>query len=134
MAAVTLIGRNVAALNQALLGEMAEPIRFGVGVHGSVAVVGEIGFAETRVFTTLGDPANIATRLEQLCKELQCEAVVSEQVCRLSGLDVRHLPLHEAELRGRAAPLSVRTIARAATWVEAPEPSPAPFAQRAGPA
>ena len=113
LAAVGGIGRNVAALNRMLLGEMTEPIRFGIGIHGSVAVVGEIGFAETRVFTTLGDPANIASRLEQLCKTFGCEAVVSEQVCRLGGLDLGHLPLHAAELRGRTAPLEVRAIAHA---------------------
>jgi adenylate cyclase len=42
-AALVQVGRNVAALNQALLGEMPEPILFGVGIHGSTAVVGEIG-------------------------------------------------------------------------------------------
>ena len=113
LAALGGIGRNVAALNRMLLSEMTEPIRFGVGIHGGVAVVGEIGFAETRVFTTLGDPANIASRLEQLCKTFVCEAVVSEQVCRLSGLDLGHLPPHAAELRGRSALLDVRMVARA---------------------
>jgi adenylate cyclase len=120
LAAVEAIGRNIAALNQALLGELAEPLRFGLGVHGSVAVVGEIGFADTRVLTTLGDPANVATRLEALCKTFQCEAVVSEPVCRLSGLGLSHLPLVQAEVRGRAAPLPVRTVARAAELRQAP--------------
>jgi adenylate cyclase len=119
LAAVAGIGRNVEALNRALLGEMAEPIRFGLGVHGSVAVVGEIGFAETRVLTTLGDPANIASRLEQLCKTFHCEAVLSEPVCRLSGLALGDLPLVQAEVRGRPAPLAVRTVARAAALMEA---------------
>ncbi len=120
LAAVAAIGRRVEALNQALLGELAEPLRFGLGVHGSVAIVGEIGFAEARVLTTLGDPANIATRLESLCKTFHCEAVVSEPVCRLSGLDLRHLPLLEAEVRGRTAPLAVRTVDRAAALMAAP--------------
>jgi adenylate cyclase len=114
LAALGGIGHNVAALNRALSSEMTEPIRFGAGVHGSMAVVGEIGFAETRVFTTLGDPANVAARLEQFCKVLACEAVVSEQVCRLSGLVLDHLPLQEVEVRGRAASLEVRTVWRAA--------------------
>lgn len=118
LAAVAGIGRNVAALNHALLGEMAEPIRFGVGVHGSVAVVGEIGFAEARVFTTLGDPANLATRLEQLCKQFACEAVVSDAVCRLSGRDLEYLPLHQAALRGRTAALPARLIVAAAALAE----------------
>lgn len=120
LAAVAAIGRGVAALNQALLGEIAEPIRFGVGVHGSVAVIGEIGFAESRVLTTVGDPANVASRLEALSKTFQCEAVVSEAVCRLSGLDLGHLPLAEAEVRGRAAPVAVRTVRHAAALMDAP--------------
>ena len=120
LAAVAGIGRNVAALNHALLGEMAEPIRFGIGVHGSVAVVGEIGFAETRVLTTLGDPANVASRLEQLCKTFHCEAVLSEPVCRQSGLDLGHLPLVQADVRGRPAPLAVRTVTRADALLDAP--------------
>ncbi len=111
--AVAAIGHNVAALNAALGREIAEPIRFGIGVHGSVAVVGEIGFAETRVFTTLGDPANIATRLEALCKDLACEVVVSEAVCRLSGRDLGRWPLLDADVRGHAMPVSVRVVARA---------------------
>jgi len=121
LAAVAGIGRNMAALNAALAAELKEPIRFGIGVHGAVAVVGEIGFAETRVFTTLGDPANIAARLEALCKEFGCEAVVSEPVCRLSGLDLGQLALHQATLRGRTGVLPVRIVPHAAAVLGAAE-------------
>ena len=114
MAALVLAGRNVAALNRALAGEMPDPILFGVGVHGSTAVVGEIGYGDTRVFTTLGEAVNIAARLEAMCKEFGCEAVVSDEVCRLSGLPLAALPLHETQVRGRSAALLVRTIAQVA--------------------
>jgi adenylate cyclase len=119
--AVAGIGRSMAALNQALREEIGEPIRFGLGVHGGEAVVGEIGFAETRVLTTLGEPANVASRLEAMCKTFACEAVVSEQVCRLSGRTLAHLPLHEVEVRGRTGTLAVRSVARAAALDDAPE-------------
>jgi adenylate cyclase len=114
IAALPSIHRRVAALNAHLAHEMAEPIQFGVGIHGSTAVVGEIGYAETRVFTTLGDAANVASRLEALCKTFACEAVVSEDVCLLSGLPLAWLPLHETSVRGRTATLMVRTVARVA--------------------
>ena len=74
------------------------------------AIVGEIGYAETRMLTTLGDAVNVAARLEVLCKSFGCEAVVSEDVCNLSGFPVAHLPLHETAVRGRAATLLVRTV------------------------
>lgn len=112
--AVAAIGRNVTALNHVLAAEMTEPIGFGVGVHGGEVIVGEIGCTEPPVFTTLGDAANAATRLEAMCRELGCEAVVSDDVCRLGGLPVAGLALHEAALRGRAATLAVREVPRAA--------------------
>lgn len=112
--AVAAIHRQVNRLNTHLAHEMTEPIQFGIGIHGSTAVVGEIGFNETRVFTTLGDAANVASRLETLCKTYGCEVVVSDDVCRLSGLPLASLPLHETTVRGRTATLMVRTIGRVA--------------------
>jgi adenylate cyclase len=109
--AISLIGRNVAALNQILVAETSEPIRFGIGVHGSNAVVGEIGYAESRVFTTLGDAANVATRLESLCKPFACEAVISDDVCKICGYDLSALPRHLTTVRGREEALPVRIIA-----------------------
>jgi len=108
--AVAGIGRNVDALNAALPGA---PVRFGIGVHGGTAVVGEIGFDQSRIFTALGDPANVASRLEKLCKAYGAEAVVSDDVCRAGGL-AEALPLETAELAGRVGRLEVRVIARAA--------------------
>jgi adenylate cyclase len=114
VAAVARIGAGVAALNRVLASELKTPLRFGVGVHGSAAVVGEIGIGAARVFTTLGDAANTAARLEALCKEFGCEAVISEDVCRLAGLQLAVLPQHEVALRGRSGTLLVRTAGRAA--------------------
>jgi adenylate cyclase len=126
--AVVHIARRIAALNDALAAEMAVPLSFGAGVHGSDAVVGEIGHAETRVFTTLGDAANLASRLEALCKEFAVQAVMSDDVCRLSGLPLGHLPRETVQLRGRATPLPVclvRDIAELSAAIEASPSSPA---------
>jgi adenylate cyclase len=112
--ALARIGERVAALNAVLGAELAEPIAFGVGIHGGTAVVGEIGYGARRVFTALGEAANVATRLEALCKAFGCEAVISEEVCRGVGPALAGLPRHETEVRGRTAPLAVRTVARAA--------------------
>jgi len=110
--ALVHIGRNVAALNRVLIVQMGEPIRFGAGVAAGEAVVGEIHYANTRAFTSLGDAANVASRLEPLCKTYACEAVIANDVCTLSGLTLADLPRHEAVLRGREAVLMVRTVDR----------------------
>lgn len=110
LTALGFIGRNVAALNEVLQAEVADPIRFGIGVHGSSAVVGEIGYAESRIFTTLGDAANVASRLEAACKDFGCEAVVSDAVLSLCTGDSARFPRHEIAVRGRSARLVVHTI------------------------
>lgn len=112
LAAAGGIARNVAALNRLMETEMAEPVHFGIGLHGGTAVVGEIGFADSRVFTTLGEAANVAARLEELCKTFGCEVVASDDVCRLSGLDMSSFELRQTSVRGRREPLMVRTIRR----------------------
>jgi len=119
LAALPGIGRAIARLNEVLAAEMAEPIAFGVGLHASTAVVGEIGIATVRGFTSLGDAANIATRLEALCKPYGCEAVVSEDVFLRAGVETS-LPREEVEVRGRSGRLAVRIIARTAALAVLP--------------
>ncbi len=117
LAAVAGIGRNVEAMNAALSDPLGAapgvPVRFGIGVHGGMAVVGEIGFEASRIFTALGDPANVASRLEKLSKTWAAEAVVSEAVWQAGGFgeDGRR---ETAEMAGRQGRLEVRVIARAA--------------------
>jgi adenylate cyclase len=120
MDAIGRIGRNIESLNRVLLADMAEPIRYGIGVHGGMAVVGEVGYAESRVFTTLGEAAHVATRLESACKQFGCAAVVSEPVLAGSGYDPGRFPRHELTVRGRQAMLAVHTI-HDAVRLQAPE-------------
>ena len=108
------IAAAIDGLNRSLAADLERPIRFGIGMHGGSAVVGEIGYGPNRVLTALGDPANVASRLEGLCKTFGAEAVISDEVCRIGGLPAHDLPLEVVEMRGRAARLSVRIVTRAA--------------------
>jgi adenylate cyclase len=112
LAAAVAIGRNVAALNTMLVAQTGEGVRFGIGIHCGPAVVGEIGQGVLRTFTTLGDAANVAARLEALCKQFGSEAVVSHDVWRIADLSPAALPVQEAALRGRSAALKIHPIER----------------------
>jgi adenylate cyclase len=111
--ALVAFTRQVEALNRVLLTETGDVVRFGVGIHGGQVVVGEIGSGAMRTFTTIGDAANVAARLEGLCKRFSCEAVISHDVWRIAGLPPDALPWEDAALRGRTATLRVHPVKRA---------------------
>jgi adenylate cyclase len=124
LAALIAIGRNVAGLNRILVAETGEDVRFGVGVHCGTAVVGEICHGAMRTFTTLGDAANVAARLEALNKQFESEAVISGDVWRIAGLPPDSLPLQTTRLRGRSDPLLVHPIQKLealSTLISSPE-------------
>ena len=108
--AVGLVARNIRQLNVALKQELPAPIDFGIGVHCGQVVVGEIGFRDHVAFTALGDAPNVASRLEGLTKELNCEAVISDSVLEHACLSADALTPYLASLRGRAEPVPARAL------------------------
>src|SRR5580692_9754309 len=104
------ISLHVEELNQFLKNDLREPIRFGVGIHGGEVIVGDIGYRDHMVFTALGDAVNVAARLQDMTKSLACEAILSEEVRVTAGLARDGLPQQEVAIRGRAEPMTVRTV------------------------
>lgn len=90
--------------------ELQEPLRLGVGIHAGPAVVGEMGYGDTRYLTAVGDTVHVASRLEALTKEYRCDLVVSEQVMSRAGVDDRAYPRHELTVRNRVAPLRIVVV------------------------
>nr|WP_245310011.1 adenylate/guanylate cyclase domain-containing protein [Bradyrhizobium jicamae] len=108
--AAAMIAANVDALNKFLEHDLREPIRFGIGINGGEVIVGDIGYRDHMVFTALGDPVNVAARLQDMTKSLACEAVMSDEVRATAGLAADALPQHDVEIRGRNEPMIVRTV------------------------
>jgi adenylate cyclase len=108
--AAALIAANVDELNGFLEHDLREPLRFGIGINGGEVIVGDIGYRDHMVFTALGDPVNVAARLQDLTKNLACEAVISDEVRATAGLDADALPEQEVAIRGRNEPMIVRTV------------------------
>ncbi|MCP4616860.1 MAG: adenylate/guanylate cyclase domain-containing protein [Bradyrhizobium sp.] len=111
--AAAQIAVNVDELNRFLSHDLREPIRFGIGIHGGEVIVGDIGYRDHMVFTALGDPVNVAARLQDMTKTLACEAVVSDEVRTTAGLAADALPQQEVTIRGRNEPMIVRSVADA---------------------
>ncbi len=104
------MARRFEQLNAQLAGELAEPLRFGIGIHSGQAIVGEMGYGHASALTAIGDAVNTASRLEGMSKELACEVVVSAAAADRSRLDFATFARQEVAVRGRDAPMAVYAI------------------------
>jgi len=101
---------NVAHMNRQFAADLPEPIRFGIGIHGGEVIIGDIGFRDHTVFTALGDPVNVAARLQDMTKALGCRLVVSDAVCAMAGISADAFPRSEVTIRGRDEAMAVRAV------------------------
>lgn len=87
------------------------PVHIGVGLHTGQAMVGNIGSQYKMEFTVIGDPVNLASRLQSKTKELNTPIVMSEAtfqdtqdfvLVEEKGLvEIRgHAPVHVYALKG----------------------------------
>src|SRR5712692_9882526 len=111
--AAALIATNIDELNRFLSHDLLEPIRFGIGIHGGEVIIGDIGYRDHQVFTALGDAVNVAARLQDMTKGLECEVILSDQVRKTAGLPVDVLPERNLPIRGRVEPMIVCAVAKA---------------------
>ncbi len=114
VAACAAISAKVDALNDALAQGPVPPVRFGVGLNAGIVIAGDIGYERHAQFTVIGDAVNVAARLQDLTRTLDCEVLMSEEVYRRAGLPPDALPAHEVDARGRDGKVKVRAARRAA--------------------
>ncbi|MEM9625126.1 MAG: adenylate/guanylate cyclase domain-containing protein [Pseudomonadota bacterium] len=91
------------------------PIGIGIGLHYGDVIVGNIGDNRRLEYTVLGDPVNVASRLEALTRKLRATLVTSASVIdavRENDVDplsiLPNLRPGDAEtVRGRTAPIEI---------------------------
>ena len=97
------------------------PLRLRIGLSYGEAVTGELGSAERRDFTALGDCVNVAARLHELARDRACDlAMTATFAGALSAAPPGLLALGPVPLRGHSP-------VEAALW-SAPEKSTGPGA------
>ena len=89
------------------------PLKLGVALHAGNVVLGNIGTPERMQYTIIGDPVNIACRLESFCKTLEVGLVVSQEIWTSLPAELQALFTHfgEHEVRGISGAIRLYGVA-----------------------
>ncbi len=88
----------------------AHPLRVSVGVHCGPVTVGNLGGRERIEFTVVGDVVNVASRLEEVTREIGGSIIASEDCIRAAANPewlTRFQSSHQIQLRGRQQSLVI---------------------------
>ncbi len=102
--------RRLGELNEKWVAEGRIPMRMGVGVNHGEVVVGNIGSTRRMEFTVIGDPVNLASRLEGTTKEFRCDILIGEDVHPLVGAEFLLRPAGRIQVKGRSKPVNVYEV------------------------
>jgi adenylate cyclase len=115
--AAQLIRRKLVDLNGALIAEAAasgrpyHELRVGIGINTGECVVGNFGSEHRFNYSLLGDPVNLASRLEGLCKLYMVDLVIGEETAKMLANPAELIELDLVAVKGKSQAVKVYTLA-----------------------
>jgi adenylate cyclase len=100
---------NMRELNKKFVEEGIPEVAVGVGVNSGICVAGNFGATDRFAFSLIGDPCNVAARLESGTKEAGVSTLIGHETAQNCRYVLKSLP--DLKVKGKAKALKVYTWA-----------------------
>jgi len=101
------IERNIDQLNIKFKQEDIPEVAIGIGVNSGICIAGNFGATDRFAFSLIGDPCNVAARLESSTKVAGVGVLIGEETAKYSKFPLKSLK--PIEVKGKSKPLQVYT-------------------------
>ncbi len=102
--------RELEKFNAMIALEGRKPIRHGIGVNTGLVLAANIGSHDRVTYSLIGDAVNVASRIQDLTKDFDCDILLSETTRQSLGQEFIIKELPPTRVKGKQNPLNLYAL------------------------